>query len=340
MTLRNELPATTTATTATTATTTATTAGATTGTGAASATAVASLVGPDEVISPAEARVRGISRGVLRGPGFRRLDHGLYVRAECPSGFDLWTRTALKLAPDGAALADVTALRLWGIQLPDGFDADRRIHLLLPNGANRPDRGFIAPRSEFDNHTRVVELKGLPVVAAVDAWLEVAGRAEHRELVQIGDGLMRYAEPLATPDQIAAAIGRWSGQRGVAAARAAALDMRPGTDSIKETELRQVMMAGGLPEPELQVTVRDLDGQIISRSDVGYRKWMVLGEYDGQVHLPEAARRRDNTRRRWLEELGYRLVVATAPDLKRPAALIRAFREAIRAQTERHSLAA
>jgi hypothetical protein len=241
--------------------------------------------------------------------------------------------------PEGAVLAGITALRHWCVALPDRLDRDRRIHVLTQRGVGRTRRSFIAPQHDADSRVRTSELGGMPVVDPVDAWLQAAADgASHAELVQMGDGLIRYKDPLTTVERIAEVLERRVGRRGTVAARVALADLRPGTESIKETELRQLIVAAGLPEPRVQVVVLDQDGNIAGRTDLGLDGVMVLMDYDGAVHLTESARRSDNARRRRLEQLGYRLIVATADDLANPRPLIRAVEDAIRDQIERYGL--
>ena len=40
----------------------------------------------------------------------------------------------------------------------------------------------------------------------------------------------------------------------------------------------------GLPEPEVNVTIRDARGRFIGRGDLVYRQWRVIVEYDGEQH--------------------------------------------------------
>ena len=62
----------------------------------------------------------------------------------------------------------------------------------------------------------------------------------------------------------------------------AALELvRPGSESPKETELRLLLIRGGLPEPELNVDVVGKNGRFIGRGDLVYRRHKVLVEYDG-----------------------------------------------------------
>jgi hypothetical protein len=44
-----------------------------------------------------------------------------------------------------------------------------------------------------------------------------------------------------------------------------------------------VFIEGALPLPDLQVEVRRPDGVLVGRSDFGWRRQRVLGEFDGRV---------------------------------------------------------
>ena len=63
-------------------------------------------------------------------------------------------------------------------------------------------------------------------------------------------------------------------------------------DSPRESLLRLILVAGGLPEPEVQFAVRTAQG--IRHADLGYRDARLLIEYHGDDHR--------TSRKRWLED--------------------------------------
>ena len=68
----------------------------------------------------------------------------------------------------------------------------------------------------------------------------------------------------------------------------AALELvRPGSESPRETELRLLLIRGGLPEPELNIDVFGKNGRFIGRGDLVYRRHKVLVEYDGSQHADD-----------------------------------------------------
>lgn len=58
-----------------------------------------------------------------------------------------------------------------------------------------------------------------------------------------------------------------------------------GAESVWETRTRMAIIADSFPRPESQVHVYDADGRFIGRADLGWRKWRVLVEYDGDGHF-------------------------------------------------------
>jgi hypothetical protein len=291
------------------------------------------------VITSEQAAVLGITRAVLRGPAFRRLAHGLYATSSTANSFLLWARAAIAVCPEGSALCGATALRVWGVALPDALDSDRQIHVAVPAHGTPPQRAFLTAHCVAGDHARVKVFDGMRVVAPVDAWIEVCPGLGAEDRVLVGDALMRYDRPLATPGEIEATLERWAGRRGVGQARGALALMRPGTESIQESRVRLAMVAAGLPEPDVSYVVRDGHARFVARVDMVLLGYKVIIEYDGAYHADERVRRKDAYRRRDLEALGFRVVVATARDAENPAVLIRAIREAIEAQKERFGLA-
>ena len=78
------------------------------------------------------------------------------------------------------------------------------------------------------------------------------------------------------------------------------------------------------PGPQVNVPVLDEDGRFVALSDMVYVAERVAIEYDGDVHRTDARTwRRDVAKRQWLEDLGWRTVVATADDVYRhPSRLV------------------
>lgn len=127
----------------------------------------------------------------------------------------------------------------------------------------------------------------MPVSPPVIAWLESATLLSLDELIIMGDGLVRRFGPMATMDEVTAAVEDHRGRRGHRRLAAAVTMMRSGTDSARETELRLLIIRAGLPEPEINGIIRNRFGAAIAHGDLVFRPHRVLVEYDGRGHLEE-----------------------------------------------------
>jgi very-short-patch-repair endonuclease len=88
-------------------------------------------------------------------------------------------------------------------------------------------------------------------------------------------------------------------------------------ESEPERLLAIALVARGLPEPELQHVVRDLDGAFVARADLAYPDERILIEYESfEHHTGKVALLRDSARRNAVTSVGYRVLTATAADVR------------------------
>jgi excinuclease ABC A subunit len=128
----------------------------------------------------------------------------------------------------------------------------------------------------------------------------------------------------------------WHGH-GARLARRAARLVREGVDSPMESRLRMLIVLSGLPEPQVNVIVRNSDGEWIVRFDLCYPALKLAVEYDGRQHAESDAQwARDIDRRELLDRWGYRLVVVRSTDLYQdPERTLHRIRSALREQGAR-----
>ena len=153
------------------------------------------------------------------------------------------------------------------------------------------------------------------VVPAAEAWAALAAdpALPDDELVVVGDAIARRAGDLRT---LSVVTGLSRGRRGGARMRAALARVRTRVDSPQETRTRLLVVAAGIPEPEVDLDVHAEDGSgWLFRPDLRWLRPKVALEYDGLHHVRSDRRRRDIARRELADRHGWRLVVATAPDL-------------------------
>ena len=204
--------------------------------------------------------------------------------------------------------SQATAARAHGIPLPWRLEAES-LHVTAVLPAGRPRGRGVHGHAVAPELARFVTVGGLRVSHPVQAWCELATTLTLRELIAMGDALVRRQHPLATMTELADAVLRWRGRRGCVALSEALRFIRPRTDSWEETMLRLDLMDAGLPDPEVNVEIRDRDGRFIALGDLAFREYRVLAEYDGQQHRTDDRQyQRDVERLDDLARLGWRTV--------------------------------
>jgi hypothetical protein len=102
---------------------------------------------------------------------------------------------------------------------------------------------------------------------------------------------------------LAAYVWDRPGWRGIRWARAALAHAEPLSESVMETRQRMELVLAGLPRPRAQVELREQSGLVVARLDLGYDKWKVGLDYDGEVH--SETWRQDLERQERIRELGW-----------------------------------
>lgn len=124
------------------------------------------------------------------------------------------------------------------------------------------------------------------------------------------------------PDAIAAAAFEMAGQTGVRRVLGLLPMVDPAAESPKETEMRLMMAGSGLPGFESQVEVFDEFGTLVSKLDLGNRRWKVGLQYDGGEHLKRARRDHDSLTMMRLASLGWEVRRVTQGMLCAPGQLV------------------
>lgn len=287
----------------------------------------------------AQGRSVGVADGRMRGRDLDRPHHGVRSRALDPTSLVDRCTALLPLMGQDQVFSHLTAAALLGMPLPVERAASDPLDVLTI-GARRMRRPGVAGRQTDDVGTPTTFLGHLPVVSAPRTWCLLAGlgrtaRIDRRWLVAIGDHVISgtrraggRSPALAEHDELAAAVQEHGSRRGAANLAWALPRLRRPVDSPRESLLRLLLVAGGLPQPEVQFAVMTAQG--IRHADLGYRDARLLIEYQGDDH--RTSRRQwleDMTRRQLFEDAGYRVIEVGAADLADEAALVDRIRRAL-----------
>lgn len=268
----------------------------------------------DRPFRVADALASGLSRSAIDSRRFEMPFHG--VRAPWGTN-DLWTRCRayrLRMRSD-AAFTSVTAAALWEMPLPLAVEL-ARLHVSVPHGRPRPrSRGVLG--SERSPEVETVALGGLPVLSPLETWASLGPVLGVADLVALGDHLLRddLWPGLADPAALAAVASRR--RIGSPRLRRAVPWIRAGSASRPESLCRVLLMASGIPEPELNYGVPGLRFAIdlawpAARFGLEYQGGHHVEQWDADIHRQEL-----------IHDEGWLLMEATKADLfDSPSALV------------------
>jgi hypothetical protein len=222
------------------------------------------------------------------------------------------------------ALGGLSALALLGLPVPWRFRHSADVEVLSSTGRGFPKRATVRVRRLAPERLDVREVEGIRVATAPLVWAQLAQRCTVEELVMLGDAIVSDADnypnrrlpgPLASLDELAATAVRWSGGPGAPTMLDALKRVRMGVESPRETDMRLFIVDAGMPEPEVQVTIRDpATGRRLGRADLLHRDARVVEEYEGDGHRDKGQWDRDIEKYRDFERIGLHVVRATNRD--------------------------
>lgn len=269
----------------------------------------------------ADAMAGGVPRERLLRPDVEHVSRGLYR----PAGWDFDLETAaraLSAATPGAWISHVTAARLRRSCLPPWLSDSTELHLSKPRSLPSVRRKGVVGHTVTAADGEVESFDGIRISTRPRTWLDMARVLPLKDLVCLGDELIRLPRPefegrhapFATLESLRALTDRHKNLQGIVRAREALDLMRVGSDSGPETLLRLAMLDAGIPEPELQLTLREAD-PLSPSADLGYRRRRVAIQYDGGHHLVPEQRLSDRRRDKAFEAAGWTVLIFDRDDL-------------------------
>ncbi|MDR7252944.1 very-short-patch-repair endonuclease [Nocardioides sp. BE266] len=262
---------------------------------------------PTQPFLRADGMEHGLSDKVLRGPGYRQLFRGVLVSSSTPPTAVQRVRGALVLQCDEAWASHASAARVKQAPIPTIADE----HVSVAHQKMR--RHHKGMRCHVGDPTGVVVERGMRVSGDIPMFIELSGQLGLVDLVVVGDWLVRRRG--ISPAQLMTACKR-SRHKDARKAWAAARFVRRGVDSPMETRLRMLLVLAGLPEPEINLEVRDDVGELIRKYDLSYPAVRVAVEYNGKLHVEVVENWEDDLERRAdMDEDEWRLVVVISPGI-------------------------
>ncbi|MCI9858829.1 endonuclease domain-containing protein [Microbacterium proteolyticum] len=261
-----------------------------------------------------EADVLGIPRRRLAAGDLRAPFHGVRVaREESLESVADRCQAYLPRITGGQFFSHTTAATLWGMPLPFRHGDELHVGATPPTREPRT-RGVVGHRLELPQDG-VTLIGDLPAPTRVETWAQLGSLLRMDDLVAAGDWVLSQGESVEDLTEAALRARR----RGAVALREAVDFVRPGSESPRETQVRLILVRAGLPEPELNWTLRTTTGTFVARLDLAYPEQRVAVEYDGRQHADTEQFRRDADRWRAIADEGWTLIRVVAHHLDTPA---------------------
>ena len=223
------------------------------------------------------ARAAGVTRRQVERDG-RRIGQGLYLSAAAEPTLHERCRAWARILPPGAAFGGATAAVLAGAPLAEPAQPT----VVFPPDVVVPARRQLVRLVRTLTPADVRVLEGLRVTSGAQTFLDLAAVLPPHDLVAVGDALYRGRHLDA--DGLQERLDRADRVRGVVRARACAPLLSPLAQSRPESLLRYWLVTSDLPAPGPQVEVEDRFGRVVAHGDLGYSRWKVLLEYEGEQH--------------------------------------------------------
>jgi hypothetical protein len=229
------------------------------------------------------------------GGRLTRIRHGVYLPTERWTGLDP-VEQHLKRAEaviathgDRVAFSHQTAALIHGIDL---FQPDlSTVHAhVLGTGSSRVESGITYHQAP-PNASTLLPWRGGLVCPPELAAMEVAASVPLEASVVALDSALRAGIPM---EQLVNLFDEFQFRKGHRQLQIAIRLARPGSDSVGESRCRFFFWQFHLPEPELQIEIRDEFGNLLGYVDFLWHKHGVVGEFDGKVKYTKLLRPGEN----------------------------------------------
>jgi very-short-patch-repair endonuclease len=206
------------------------------------------------------------------------------------------TAALLAIGPE-AVLSHLSAAYIWGLRQNAPDDS---VHVLIADGRRSRRSGIVAHRTTRLERHEVRICQGLPVTSPARTLRDIAGTTPVRELERaVDEALVRRIVRLS---QLRDAVARDNGRRG-GPILTALLDQRGNstiTRSQAEERMLEIIRAGHLPEPEMNVRLNGYEVDFL------WREQRLIVEIDGYTyHSSRSAFERDRTKDGTMAAAGY-----------------------------------
>ena len=178
--------------------------------------------------------------------------------------------------------------------------------------STRPPAGVVVRKEAYavDETTMFFDV---PVTTPARTLFDLGRHLLRDEAVARMDALLWMAR--VTVDDVGPLIARYPRARGLGDLRTALSLADDGAESPRETWLRLALTDAGMRPTDTQIVVRNPDGRIVAKVDMGWKDLKIGVQYDGRQHQTDRGRYiRDLQVNRALAALGWTVIRVIAED--------------------------
>jgi very-short-patch-repair endonuclease len=257
----------------------------------------------------------------MRGRDLSKPFRGVYVaRTQDLSYIDRCAALLQKLPPD-VFLCSFSAARVLGVPLPIRLESSMLVHVGVHAPGSPPvGRGIRGHELGLDEW-QIIERAGLAITAPGETWCSLGAHLSLAELVGAGDFLIRRDAPLTTREALRECVAAWKGKRGVKNLRDAIELLNDRSESVKESELRVLLVRAGFAGLEANFPIRTSGGYDY-RGDLAFPQRKLIIEYQSVFHETPERFRADMTRISRLDADEWKVMQVNKDDMRTPTELL------------------
>lgn len=259
---------------------------------------------------------------------YHRVFPDVYVSAPVPVDPTTLVRAAALWAPPGSTVCGMAAAHLHGERWYAPESVTRQVEIYALGTPHTPGGVRLRRLRHPLPANQLATRHGVEVTAVDRTAIDVArwDGNDERAIAKVDALCNRTGTDVS---EVRALAARLSGIRGLPRVRGLLDHCDRRADSPPETRLRLMLLRSEIPDPEVQVTIHNEFGVIVTTADFGYSREKVAIFYDGRVHSSRSTWERDSRINAELAELGWQVVRITAQMLRNPAVVLRQIRSTL-----------
>ncbi len=269
---------------------------------------------PDELLHRPFSQSEGLSLGLtphkLSGSTWRRLHPRVWVHRDHEMTAADWIAAASLTMPDRAQLSHMSRIQALGLDLEEV----QPVHFTVAGDLHLDVDGVFLHRTEV-----LPPLDSVGVTPAA-AFIQYCATARMIDAIKVGDWLLHHRH--MTTIEVAETARQHLWRPGARQARRVLPHLDAGSRSLKESEVRALIIFAGLAEPEVNVPLI-VAGERLGVVDLLIRSVMLALEYEGRQHAESVSQfNRDIQRYAAFRRHGIEYLQITNEMLDRPKVLV------------------